>query len=131
MRYMPLPLAIRTLQTDPYRVLEAPDASSFLRALSPIDSPIDGFGDKLPKRSLIYRGLSSSDLELVPKSRRKNVWPYRGGGGEDTWKNRLIAEAQTVLSFSELADRQGLPIPNMMALRRNLHLQIGPLSAGI
>jgi hypothetical protein len=123
---MPLAPEIRTLQEVPYQVLEAPDAASFLRAIS----PIDGFGEKLRNRTLVYRGHASADWSLVPKARRKSEWPQRGGGGEDTWVNRLIAEAETVLSFSEIADRQGLAIPNKMTLRRALHAWIGGFASG-
>jgi hypothetical protein len=121
-----LPANVRTLQELPYLILEAPDAATFLHILS----PIDGYGEKLPNRRVIYRGQASSDWNLIPKARRKSEWPQRGGGAEDTWMNRLVAEAQTVHSFSEIADRQGLAIPNKIALRQELQDWIGAFSTG-
>jgi hypothetical protein len=123
---MPLPSSIRTLLEAPYRVLEAEEATSFLAFLS----PIEGYGKKLRNRSLIYRGQADSNWSLVPKARRKHEWPQRGGDIRDTWLNRLIAEASTLLSFSEIADRQGLSIPNKMDLRRELHWWIGAFANG-
>lgn len=49
--------------------------------------------------------------------------PDSVSGGEplrDTWRNRLLAEVATLLSFCSIADRQGLPVPNGPKLREEL-----------
>jgi hypothetical protein len=86
-----------------------------------------GFGAKLKHRSLIYRGEGQARWSLVPAARRETNWPPPVWVGDltDTWAQRLVAEAATLLSFCNVADRQGLPIPNGMALRGGLFASIG------
>jgi hypothetical protein len=123
-----LPPRLLIRQKNPYLEVEAEDAAAFLAALS----PISGFGAKLPFKTLLYRGQMHSSWGLVPTSRRKNEWPPTGSRtpAPDTWANRLIWEATSLLSFCRNADNQGLAIPNLAALRAELSLQIGHLVNG-
>jgi hypothetical protein len=52
------------------------------------------------------------------------------GGLEDTWENRLAAEAASLLSFFTVSDRQGLFIPNGMELRGGLLEHVNALVRG-
>ena len=106
----------------PYATLGAKDAVEFLNTLS----PVVGLGAKLPHRSLIYRGQQNSSWPLMPKSRRQGEWPPPITlDPRDTWKNRLIAEANTLFSFCRIADRHGLLVPNWTGLRGELMEFIG------
>ncbi|MBV9762094.1 MAG: FRG domain-containing protein [Acidobacteriaceae bacterium] len=95
---------------EPFLVLEAKDEGAFLEVLS----PITGFGANAEHRQLIYRG-QEDDWPLIPVSRRKSNWPSLFGitGPKDTLHWRLTAEAETLLAFCQMADYQGLRIPNL------------------
>jgi hypothetical protein len=49
----------------------------------------------------------------------------------DTWRNRLLSEVCTLLSFCRIADRQGLPVPNGANLRMELMWLIADLNRGL
>jgi FRG domain len=123
-----MPAGLTILQDGPYFTVEAENADKFLAALS----PIVGFGAKLKHRSLIYRGAGQHKWNLVPSARRKLNWPPTVwvGSSDDTWANRFVSEAAGLLSFINVADRQGLPIPNGMLLRGGLLGSIGDLARG-
>jgi hypothetical protein len=123
-----LPVGLTVHQDKPYLIVEAEDANAFLAALS----PIVGFGAKLKHRSLIYRGEGQVLWHLTPAGRRKTNWPppVWVGSLADTWANRLVAEAAGLLSFCNVADQQGLPIPNGMFLHGGLLANIGDLARG-
>jgi hypothetical protein len=114
-------------QDKPYRVVEAKSADEFLEVLS----PIRGVGAKLQHRTLIYRGERQHSWNLIPTARRMSFWPPPVFTvSQDTLGNRLAAEALTLLSFYSVANRQGLPIPNNMALRGGLMASMGKLASG-
>ena len=117
----------KTAPRKAYATVKTPSAVEILNRLS----PVVGLGAKLPHRNLIYRGQKNSSWNLVPKSRRKEEWPPPiTSDKRDTWKNRILAEADTLFSFCRIADRRGLRIPNWASLRAELIDFIGEVSCG-
>lgn len=94
---------------------DTPD--DFVKALS----PVYGLGGRYPHRHLIYRGHGRASWKLVPQSRRLEAWPLpQAGSLDDTWANRLSAEVVTLLSFCNIAEYQGLRIPEFLTIRDQL-----------
>jgi hypothetical protein len=134
MKTLPLPAGAVLRSSDPYATLEAETVDAFLALLS----PLTGFG---AHGEFIYRGQGDSSWGLVPTSRRKEAWPAPmmmifqehslSESLRDTWRNRLLSEVGTLLSFCRIADRQGLPVPNGTNLRMELMWLMTDLSRGL
>lgn len=94
--------------------VKANHADAFLNALS----PVSGFGGKVPHRAYLYRGQSST-WPLVPASRRKTRdWLFTfSHGTSDTLQSRQLAEAEALVGFCDLADYQGLRVPDLLEVR--------------
>jgi FRG domain-containing protein len=109
-----LPSGITLCREEPFITAKAEHEDAFLAALS----PITGFGAKTHHRAYLYRGQSST-WPLIPASRRPYItrplslshWPT------NSLLHRQVAEAETVMAFCDLADYQGLKIPNLSSVR--------------
>lgn len=105
---MYIPPGIERISDGPIHTFEAPNAETFLGAIS----PVTGFASKSVKRHWIYRGHADSEWTLLPSSRRVGAWPLPMAVAKpDTLRNRVATEAIGLLSFCEIADRQGLVVP--------------------
>jgi hypothetical protein len=108
-----IPLGLTVRQQSPFLVVQAKDDGAFLNALS----PVTGFAGKHHHRAFIYRGQASSTWPLVPASRRKEAWPPLFARWPNTLQGRLATEAQALIGFCDIADYQGLRIPNLSSVR--------------
>ena len=96
---------------------------------------LSGWNNKLELDQFIFRGLSSSEHELIPKALRKceQVNIYQIGGGTDAAKgDRELASSQQLIEwkmlrkFYKVCDRNGLFVPNIRSLREDIHLEDAP-----
>jgi hypothetical protein len=114
-----IPAGLTVCQEHPFIQVKAEDDSAFLNALS----PITGFAANRHHRAFIYRGQRESTWPLVPASRRMQAWPLLFAPySKDSLKNRLVAEAVSLMNFCDLADLQGLRIPNLSAVRESVRI---------
>jgi hypothetical protein len=116
-----IPAGLTICQEQPFIQVKAEDDNAFLGALS----PITGFGAKRHHQAFIYRGQRESAWPLVPTSRRMEAWPPLFGlGPKDCLESRVINEAVSLLNFCDLADLQGLRIPNLSAVREIVRMYL-------
>jgi hypothetical protein len=109
-----LPNYLHLVESEPVLVLRVDTPDDFVKALS----PVYGLGGRYRHRHLIYRGHGRASWKLVPQSRRLEAWPLpHAFNPEDTWANRLCAEVCSLLTFCNIAEYQGLRIPEFLEIR--------------
>ena len=111
--------------SKPIRHISCEKAENLLDHLS-------GWNKQLELDQFIFRGLSNSDHELIPKALRECEQDiiYQIGGDTDTAQgDRELASSQQLIEwkvlrkFYQVCDRNGLSVPNIRSLREDVHLE--------
>lgn len=107
-------------------------ARDFIQLLSPTHGKLKS--SYLPSNLAIYRGLGSADYSLLPAAFRKGYllidkvrWRQTP---RKTNRQQIQAELSTLLSFLDIVDRRGYPVPeDSYDLRKDLRDQVDLLTS--
>ncbi len=108
-------------------------ADDFLDLLSSRSSLFGGYYEP---NAWIFRGCPDAKHTLIPSALRQNVQLFVhdqqmwSTGVRQTNVDQIQAEANTLLKFFNLADQNGLPLPEDSQYTRNLLNHIGTFAKG-
>jgi hypothetical protein len=103
-----------------------PTADEFIRKLSPFG---DLFGGRYFPGGTFFRGHASHEWPLLPTALREDTYLNVGSwtkGAKSTNIDQIRAEAELLWEFFQIADRNGLPLPeDSQQLRKELVILSG------
>jgi len=102
-------------------IVDIPTADVFLRKLDPLSG--DAFGSGYFSREVLFRGQASANWPLLPSALRDGAFLEVGNWTKGVRKSNLEqirAEAQLLRTFFDIADRNGLPLPEDSQVLRTL-----------
>ena len=111
---------------DRVRTVPFKDAWAFFQVMTPANAKLEADYDQT---GYLYRGHRSDQHDLLPSAFRTDRCLLHGGVWRSiatltTNRDQLSAELDTLTAFVEVADRQGLPLPeDSQRLRRLLRDQ--------